>query len=41
MAINFISSKTFNKIRILHTKSHNIEIMIGSEIFFGIFYPEM
>ena len=32
MAINFISSKEdFNDIPPMHTKSNNIEIMIGSE----------
>ena len=31
MAINFISSKVSDEIRIMHTKSNNVEIMIGSE----------
>ena len=32
MKINFVSSKDdFHKIRKIHTKSHNVEIMIGSE----------
>ena len=32
MAINFISSKPdSDETRIMHTKSHNIEIMMGSE----------
>ena len=31
MAINFISSKDSDEIRTMHTKSNNIEIMIGSE----------
>ena len=32
MEINFISSKDSNETRIMHTKSDNIEIMIGHEI---------
>ena len=31
MAIYFISSKDSNKTRTMHTKSNNIEIMIGNE----------
>ena len=31
MTINFISSKDFDDIRNMHTKSHNIEIMMGSK----------
>ena len=31
MSINFISSKDSNETRTMHTKSHNIEIMMGSE----------
>ena len=31
MAINFISSKDSNETRTMHTKSDNIEIMIGNE----------
>ena len=31
MAINFISSKDSDETRIMHTKSSNVEIMIGSE----------
>ena len=31
MAINFISSKDSNETRTMHTKSNNVEIMIGSE----------
>ena len=31
MSINFISSKDFGEIRTMHTKSHNIEIMMGNE----------
>ena len=31
MAINFISSKNSNETRIMHTKSNNVEIMVGSE----------
>ena len=31
MAINFISSKDSDEIRTMHTKSNNVEIMIGSE----------
>ena len=31
MAINFISSKDFDETRTMHTKSDNIEIMMGSE----------
>ena len=31
MAINFISSKDSDVIRTMHTKSNNVEIMIGSE----------
>ena len=31
MTINFISSKDFGDIRNMHTKSHNIEIMMGSK----------
>ena len=32
MAINFISSKDSDETRTMHTKSKNVEIMIGSEI---------
>ena len=31
MAINFISSKDSDEIRTMHTKSNNVEIMMGSE----------
>ena len=31
MAINFISSKDYDETRTIHTKSNNVEIMIGSE----------
>ena len=31
MAFNFISSKDFDKTRTMHTKSNNVEIMMGSE----------
>ena len=31
MAINFISSKDFYEIRTMHTKSNNLETMMGSE----------
>ena len=31
MAINFISSKDSNQTRTMHTKSNNVEIMMGSE----------
>ena len=31
MAINFISSKDSNETRTMHTKSNNVEIMMGSE----------
>ena len=31
MEINFISSKDSNETRTMHTKSDNIEIMIGNE----------
>ena len=31
ISINFISSKDSNETRVMHTKSHNIEIMMGSE----------
>ena len=31
MAINFISSKDSNEARTMHTKSNNVEIMMGSE----------
>ena len=31
MTINFISSKDSDEIRTMHTKSNNIEIMIGNE----------
>ena len=31
MAINFISSKDYDKTRTIHTKSDNTEMMIGSE----------
>ena len=31
MSINFISSKDLKKIRTMHTKSYNIQIMMGSE----------
>ena len=31
MAINFISSKDSDETRAMHTKSNNIEIMIGSD----------
>ena len=31
MEINFISSKDSNETRIMHTKSYNIEIMIGNQ----------
>ena len=31
MKINFISSKNFNETRDMHSKSDNIEIMLGSD----------
>ena len=31
MAINFISSKDSDEIRIMHAKSNNVEIMMSSE----------
>ena len=31
MAINFISSKDSDEIRTMHTKSKNVEIMVGNE----------
>ena len=31
MAINFISSKNSDETRTMHTKSNNVEIMVGSE----------
>ena len=31
MRINFVSSLDSNELRILHTKSNNMEIMIGIE----------
>ena len=31
MAINFISSKDYDKTRTIHTQSDNTEMMIGSE----------
>ena len=31
MTINIISSKDFDELRTMHTKSDNIEIMIGNE----------
>ena len=31
MSVNFISSKNSNGTRTMHTKSHNIEIMMGRE----------
>ena len=31
MAINFISSKDSNETRTMHTRSNNVEIMVGSE----------
>ena len=31
MAINFISSKDFEETRIMHRKSNNVEMMIGSK----------
>ena len=31
MQINFISSKDSRETRTIHTKSHNIEIMMGNE----------
>ena len=31
MTINFLSSKDSDEIRTMHTKSNNIEIMIGNE----------
>ena len=32
MTINFISSKDSDEIRTMHTKSNNVEILIGNEI---------
>ena len=32
MAINIITSKDSDETRTMHTKSNNVEIMIGSEI---------
>ena len=31
LAINFMSSKESEETRTMHTKSHNIEIMMGNE----------
>ena len=31
MTINFVSSKDSDEIRTMHTKSNNVEIMMGSE----------
>ena len=31
MSINFMSSKDTEETRIMHTKSHNVEIMMDSE----------
>ena len=31
MAINFISSKNSDETRTMHTKSNNVEVMVGSE----------
>ena len=31
MSINFMSSKDTEETRTMHTKSHNVEIMMGSE----------
>ena len=31
MQVNFISSKDSEETRTIHTKSHNIEIMMGNE----------
>ena len=31
LAINFMSSKDSEETRTMHTKSHNIEIMMGNE----------
>ena len=31
MSINFMSSKDSEETRTMHTKSHNIEIMMGNE----------
>ena len=31
MQVNFISSKDSGETRTIHTKSHNIEIMMGNE----------
>ena len=42
MAINFISSKDSNETRTMHTKSNNVEIMMGSgtnEIIKDLFEP--
>ena len=45
MSINFISSKDSDETRTMHTKSHNTEIMMGSEtdkiikgLFLSLFY---
>ena len=32
MTINFISSKNSNETQTMHTKSDNVEVMIGNEI---------
>ena len=31
MSINFMPSKDFEETRIMHTKNHNIEIMMGNK----------
>ena len=31
VSINFMSSKDFEETRTMHTKSHNVEIMIGNK----------
>ena len=31
MSINFISSKDFDETRTMHTRSNNVEIIVGSE----------
>ena len=32
MSINFMSSKDFEESRTMHSKSHNVEIIMGNEI---------
>ena len=41
MAINFISSKNCDETRAMHTKSNNVEIMMGSQTFLNLFYKNI